>query len=509
MSQIKQLLRLREQGCATKKMARILGVSKNTVKDYLNKATVLPYTTSQLLDMEDEALEHQFHAGNPAYRDERFEDFKNRLDYFSKELKRTGVNKRLLWEEYRQQNPPGGGYGYSQFCYHLSQHLKATRPSMVLDHQPGEKLFIDFAGKTLAYVDPYTGEIIECQVFVACLPYSDYGFAMAVKTQQLTDFIHALVCCLRALGGAPRVLVPDNLKAAITKASRFEPTINRSLEQLANHYGITVVPARAGKPRDKALVENHVKLIYSRVYARLRNQQFFSLGALNQAIAEKMKAHNQTRMQQKDCNRQEVFLAKEKPLLIELPQQEFELQYTRELTVAQNNHIYLSCDKHYYSVPYIHTGQKVKVIYTHSMVRIYADGQQVAIHQRSGGKGRYTTVKEHLCSHHNHYLSRSPQYYIQKAGRLSPQLKTLFEKLFEQGRYPEQVYGSCEGLLSLQRKAEAATFQQACQTALDYEYYSYNFIRNLLTNNLAGRQHQIPDKPLPPHSNIRGKNYYQ
>jgi transposase len=263
MSQIKQLLQLHQQGEGKKTIARILGISKNTVKNYLAKIDSLQLSLPVLLALEDPVLEAKFHAGNPAYKEERFEHFKDKLDYFAQELKTTGVNKKLLWDEYKQDYPDG--YSYTQFCFHLAQQLVARKPSMVLQHKAAEKLFIDFAGKKLSYIDRNTGEVIYCQVFVACLPYSDYSFAMAVSSQNTEDFLYALGCCLRELGGVPRILVPDNLKSAVIKASRYEPDINRAMEDFANHYHTTVIPARARKPKDKALVENQVKLIYSRV----------------------------------------------------------------------------------------------------------------------------------------------------------------------------------------------------------------------------------------------------
>jgi transposase len=270
-------------------------------------------------------LEAKFHPGNPAYKDERFDYFKAHIEFYLKELKRVGVTKQLLWEEYKQQNPDG--YSRSQFCYHLSQQQLASKPSMVLEHKPAEKLFIDFAGKKPGYINKETGELIECQVFVACLPYSDYSFVMAVKSQSMEDFLYALSCCLQDFGGVPKALVPDNLKAVVIKANPYEPEINYALDDFANHYGTIVLPARARKPKDKALVENQVKLIYSRVYAKLRNTAFFDLHSLNQAIKAKVKEHNQTRMQQKPYCREEHFLAEEKKQLLPLPKERFEIKY--------------------------------------------------------------------------------------------------------------------------------------------------------------------------------------
>ncbi|CAN5903821.1 IS21-like element ISFK1 family transposase [soil metagenome] len=507
MSQIKQLLQLHQQGKGIKFIARSLAISKNTVKAYLARTAAMPESIPMLLALEDPVLEARYHAGNPAYKDDRFECLKSRFDYYTQQLKLVGVNRMLLWEEYRQQQPQG--YGYTQFCFHLSQHLLAGKPSMVLHHQPAEKLFIDFAGKKLSYTDTTTGEVVDCQVFTACLPYSDYSFAMAVRSQSISDFLYALGCCLHQLGGVPQALVPDNLKAAVTKASRYEPDINRAMEDFANHYHTTVVPARARKPKDKALVENQVRLLYTRVYARLRNQQFFELSSLNQAIAEKVKEHNQTRMQQKPWSREERFLSAEKHLLSPLPQQAFELKHYRELKVAQNNHVYLAQAKHYYSVPYTYIGTKVKVIYTRSLVRVYGKGEQIAVHARGYQPSGYSTSKEHLCSHHRHYLDRSPEYYLEKAKAKSEALFRFMELLFGQKRYPEQLYRTCDGLLRLQGKAKPEDFDKACRLAIECQSYSYRFVRNVLENNMASHVDEPKqDTPLPQHQNIRGRDYY-
>ena len=510
MSQIKQLLQLHKQGMKINTMARTLNISRNTVKSYLHKLSLLDIDIDMLLALDDPILEGRFHAGNPAYSDGRFDYFKSHLDYYQRELKRKHVTRRILWQEYRAEQPQG--YGYTQFCYHLSRQTIAGKPTMVLNHTAGEKMYVDFAGDKLSYVNPQTGQIVQCQVFVACLPYSDYSFAMAVESQSIEDFLHALACALAFFGGTPQVLVPDNLKAAIVKANRYDPDINRALEDFANHYNLTVIPARVRKPRDKALVENQVKLIYARIFARLRNEQFFDLQSLNTAIVQKNREHTQTRMQQKPYSREEKFLAEEKALLQPLPQTLFELKYYKELKVAQNNHVYLSGDKHYYSVPYAYTGMKAKLIFTRTIVRIYVKNELVATHARSYKPGAYSTVKEHLCSHHQHYLDRSPAYYIKQATRISPVFATLIELMFSNGRYPELLYRSCDGLLSLQRKTAAPSFEKACQMVIDYQNYSYRFINQILTNKMTEQQEQEQQtqsaKPLPKHPNIRGKAYF-
>lgn len=507
MSQIKQLLRLYQQGKAKKEIARILGISKNTVKIYLHKYESLGHSIDDLLGLDDPVLEGKFHAGNPSYKEPRYEQLKSQMDYFFMELKRDGVNKLTLWQEYKEVNPKG--YSFSQFCHHLKQHQKAAKPSAVLHHEPADKLYIDFAGKQLSYIDTKTGEIIKCQVFVACLPYSDYAFAMAVRTQGVEDFIHALSCCLIYLGGVPKAIVPDNLKSAVIKADRYEPKLNVALDDLANHYGTTIIPARVRHPKDKALVENQVKIIYSRVYAKLRNRQFHSLNELNQSIAEKMLKHNQTRMQIKPYCREEKFLADEKPRLQPLPATVFEMKFYKEYTVGLNNHIGLYKDRHYYSVPYVHIGRKAMVIYTRFTVSIYVNNELVAMHPRSYLVGKYTSVKDHLCSTHQHWMSRSPDYYMKIAQKRSEELHNLFVHIFQQGIYPEQLYRTCDGLLRPHRNSDPEDFSKACRIALELKKFKYSFIGNLIKNKATWEPDMPEDEPLPQHPNIRGRENYK
>lgn len=508
MRQIKQLILLHQQGNNIKQIARTLGMSKNTVKEYLARISQGGYTAQELLGLEDPKLERTLHAGNPAYSDRRFDGLKDKLDYYAKELSREGVTRKLLWEEYMEAQP--NGYRYTQFCHHLSQHLRSAKPSLTLDHEPADKLYLDFAGRTASYVDRHSGEIIDCQLFVACLPYSDYGFVLAVPSQKIEDLLHAIVQCLQFLGGVPAALVPDNLKSAVTKACRYEPRISQALEQLANHYQTTVVPTRVARPKDKALVENHVRLIYQRVLAPLRNQVFFSLQELNRALLEGNRRLNQTRMQQKDHTREEKFLAVEKALLQPLPARAFELEYHHIATVQKNNHVLLTQDKHYYSVPYTHIGQKSTIIYTRTLVSIFVKGQQVATHARNRSTRGYSTIKEHLCSHHQHYLNRSPQYYQQRAIALSDTFHRLITLVFTRPAHPEQWYKTCDGLFRLQRRYDPDQFEKACSLAIAQEQYSYRAVSRLLENHLLLTDQQPqPLAPLPLHDNVRGADYYK
>lgn len=507
MSLIKQLLKLYRQGYKIKRMARELGISKNTVKSYLSKTEENKWNVEDLIALENPELEAKFHAGHPAYKDDRYDQLKGQLDDLVKELGKRGVTKNLLWEEYRQQYPKG--YSRSQFCYHLSQHIRAGKRSMILQHQAGEKLYIDFAGDKMHYIDPFSGAQIECPVLVCCLPFSDYGFALALSSEKSEELIEGLKTCLQHIGGVPQVLVPDNMKTAVIKANRYEPEINQILQDFADHYGAAVLPTRVRKPKDKALVEDHVKLVYTRVYAKLRNQKFYSLTELNMAIQEKMREHNQTRMQEKPYCREEKFIAEEKGLLKALPAKPFEIKCYTACTVRANNHVRLGEDRHYYSVPYTFIGKKVKIIYTKNMVWIYCKGQQIAVHVRQHGPGQYTSQRDHLCSQHQHYLDRSPQYYLQRAGSRSHQMYQLFEHIFQQGKYPEQLYNTCDGILNLYRKADHHKINKACQIALDHKNYSYKFILNILQNNMVDHLPKEEEKKIPDHQNIRGQSYYR
>ncbi|GHS92095.1 transposase [Bacteroidia bacterium] len=506
MSKIKQLVQLHQSGVSNRQIAKTLGLYKETVNEYVRKLKTGILQPEELLSLEEPVLAGKFMSGTPAYLDKRFNEFKELLPWFEQELKRKHVTRHLLWREYLEKHP--SGYRYTQFCYHLSQQSAARKPSGILSHEAGEKLFVDFAGDTLQYVDRETGEILPVQVFVACLPYSDYAFIQGVESQTTDDFLYALSLCLKTLGGCPKIVVPDNLKAAVVKADKYEPEINRVMEDFANHYGFVVVPARAKKPKDKALVENQVKLIYSRVYAKLRNHTFFSLEELNRALEEKVLEHNQTRLQQKDYSRQEKFLADEKQLLRPLPETGFQVKYYSELRVAQNNCIYLGRDKHYYSVPYTYIGEKTQVIYTRTLVKIFCKNRLIATHQRKTGFG-YTLVSEHLCSAHQHYNRRNPAYYIETAKRQSTPLARLMEyKFVNTSKPPEVHYKTCDGLLSLCRKTDPVVFNRACEIALEEEVFSYRFIKSLIENkSLLSEKESY--KPLPTTPNVRGKQYYK
>jgi hypothetical protein len=374
---------------------------------------------------------------------------------------------------------------------------------------------VDFAGDTLSYVDPETGEIIKVQVFVATLPFTDYAYAVCVPSQKVEEFLHGISMCLEHLGGVPKILVPDNLKSAVIKADKYEPTLNKALEDMGNYYGFVVVPTRPHAPTHKALVENQVKMIYHRVYAKLRTCTFFSLQALNEAVWELMLAHNRKRMQMRPYSREEHFHAAEKETLQPLPAQPYQMQYYAEVTVQQNGFVLLGRDKHYYSVPYTLIGRKATIIYTRSLVKVFVNRESVAVHPRVPGYG-YTKQDEHLASNAQAITSRSPNYYKERAGRVSVGLGKLVTAIFDNtstSTPPEYYYKTCDMMLRLQRSYPQEEFEQACHICLENCLYTGKKLEAVVKNVMEARSQWQTSIAFPPtptdHANMRGSEYYQ
>lgn len=507
-------------GIPYRDIAEAVTINKETVVNYIKRAKVSGKDLNQLLAMEDSVLEALLRGGKAAYPDDRFVQFKELLPYFESELKRHGVTRKLLWEEYRKDNP--NGYGLTQFNEHIRQEIKAIkdkRPYTVLTdtYVPGERLLVDFAGKTMQYVDVISGEIHQVQVFLATMPASDYGFICAVPSQRIEDFITAMRKCINALGGVPLIWTPDNLKAAVTKANRYDPTLNEAFLQMANHYGASVIPARSLHPQDKALVENQVKMAYRWIYAPLRDRVFTSLHELNEALAELMQKHNQKRLTGRDFNREEYFLAKEKPVLRPLPETDYEYAIRKKVKVQANNCVLLSEDHHYYTVPYIHIGSTATLSYTSSMVKVYLNGECIATHPREyNGQTRsnMTYKDEHFPPQASTYRKRSREYYIERAGKICEELALVVTNIFDSNRNrPEQYYyNSCDGLLHLIHKdGDPDILRRACRIALDNHVYSYHFIKDLVTSrcgDVLDEEHTVTTIVPPDHDNIRGKEAF-
>lgn len=511
MNYIKQIFQLRHQGRSLKFIERELGVSRNTVRKYLVLRRASGRSIPDLLAMEDPELARLLLAGDAGQPgDERYKQLLDNYPFYLSELKRTGVTRWLLWSEYRQSHPDG--YSYSQFCWHFQQLAKADQATMAnLDHRPGDQLYVDFAGLTMQYVDPDTGEIHTTPVLIATLGMSQYSYVQALPSQRAEDFFRGLANALAFFGGSPLCIIPDNLKAAVIKSDRFEPSLNTMFVDFANHYRMAALPTRPACPQDKSLVETAVRETYRNIYAPLRNRTFFSLGELNQAIKEQLDIWHDKPFQNNQQTRRGRFEEFERPALQALPDEPFCIKKPRTLTVRKNSHVYLTEDKHYYSVPYTYIGNKVYIIYTDKLVHIYFKQQLVASFQRIRTPYGYTTIKEHLPSHHQYWLDRSPDWYRDQARRIGDEAVELIECIIAKRVHPEQAYRSCDGILALSRKIGKAPLLKAAKIALSVNEPTYSFVKRLIQNGMSDLAPASSGEParLPVHKNIRGKSYYQ
>jgi transposase len=384
---------------------------------------------------------------------------------------------------------------------------------MHFEHEVGDKLFLDYAGKKLFYVQHGTGEIIECEIFVAVLGHSQYTYVEASISQRKEDFITSVQNALHYYGGVPKVLVPDNLKSAVTKSCRYDPCLNEDFLDMANHYGCAVLPARSRKPRDKSLVENHMRIIYTRVHAELSSMTFFSLKDLNEAIFDCIEKHNCMLFQGKDYSRKQVFEQVERQALQDLPCDRHEIKKSDIVTVMKNSHVQLRSDKHYYSIPYRYIGEKVKIKYTSTDVSIFLNGDRIAYHLRDKKPFKYTTIADHLASHHRFVSEWNPDKFISWATGIHPDVKVYIESILSQPVYPEQLYRSCVGILSLDKKTDRERLIKACQMGIQFNTYNYGFISKVIRNGTdklftvsnSGKM----TSQLPAHKNLRGENYYK
>jgi transposase len=509
MAQLKQIIRLRDNGVALQTIAKAVSISRNTVKKYLRVIETKQLDLKALLKMDDTALEALLH--DPDQEDlARYQSLQQLFPHFEKELTRTGVTRWVLWGEYKAKHPEG--FGYSQFCDHFKRWKKSSSGTLHLEHEPADKLFIDYTGKKLSIVDPQTGEITEVEVYVAILGYSQLTFVQAVFSQRKEDFIQASENALHFFGGVPRVLVPDNLKSAVHKANKYEAELNATFLDFANHYGTTVLPARSYKPRDKSLVESAVNIAYSRIFAPLRNQVFYTLNSLNNAIADLLEVHNQQPFQQRPESRRQLFEQQEKSLLAALPADRFEIKSFATPTVMQNGHVQLRADKHYYSVPYRFIGRKVKVIYSATQVSIFYKKERIAYHSRSTAWYRYTTVKDHMSSAHQFVSEWNPDKFINWAASIAPVVKDYITQILNKADHPEQAYRSCVGVLSFEKQVGKQRLIKAIERAFFYGVINYTTIKNILK---AGLDQQDPadeagsQLSLPFHENIRGAEHYK
>lgn len=506
MHLLRQILLLQQQQKSIRDIARSLGLARNTVRGYLR---MLPDPATLILQqLSDERLDELLQSRAPMRPpDAPLTILQQRFATIDHQLTQPGVTRYGLWLDYKAEHPDG--YQYTQFCHYYRLWSQRQQTSMHFDHKAGDKLFVDFAGKRLSLTNQDTGEIRPVEFFVAVLGCSQLTYAQAVASQRKEDFIIALQNALHYFGGVPRAIVPDNLKAAVTRPDRYEPQINETLADFALHYQTTILPARSGKPRDKALVEGAVNILYRRIYAPLRHTVFHRLDELNAAIRPLLDAHNQMRFQNRGYSRHAQFEERERMHLMGLPNTTYLIKHYAGSRVQKNGHVLLSEDKHYYSVPYRYIGQWVRLIYTSSSVEVYCQHQRIATHQRLRGQYHYSTLKDHLPPAHQWVNDWNPEAFIGRADRVGPQTRQAVEALLTSRTHPEQAYRSCQGVLSLEKKVGKERLERACERALSYQSVSYKVIRSIIERGLDNLDGTGPVSAGPAHENIRGASAYQ
>jgi transposase len=509
MSKIRKVIHLHNQRRSILFISKYLSVSRNTIKKYLSLYRILGLKLSDINQKSDLELEQLFSKTQESSVTPRLKAIYNFFPYMDKELKKTGITKFSMWEEYYAKNPDG--VKSSQFYTYYRQWSKKVNPVMHMTHKVGDKMYIDYAGKTLEMVDESTGEIITLQFFVAILGASQYTYAEASMSQKKEDFIASVENSLYYFKGVPRAIVPDNLKSAVTKSSKYEPTVNETFLDFAEHYDTTILPARAYKPRDKSLAEGAVKILYQRIYPKLRNQTFYSLREINQAIWYQLEQHNNRKLTGRPTSRLALFQEIEKKELLALPKQRYEIKSLAFATVQQNGHVLLSKDKHYYSVPYQYIRKKVKIVFTNTNVEIFYKYNRIANHIRILTPYSYTTKREHMASEHQFVSDWTPQKFIDWGASIDKSVEAFIVNLLERKKHPEQAYKSCIGVLALAKKVGNQRLTNACKRALDYNIYNYKIIQTILNKGLDLLSEEQPDNEsgLPEHQNIRGHNYYK
>ncbi|MBN1119299.1 MAG: IS21 family transposase, partial [Bacteroidales bacterium] len=488
-------------------ISKYLCLSRNTVKKYIALFNLLDLNFEEVANKSDAELEQIFSKNQEEELSPKLQAVYDFFPYMERELKKTGITKQRMWEEYYHKHPQG--LKSSQFCDLYLKWSKKVNPVMHMSHKAGDKMFIDYAGKTLQIINKDTGEIQEVQFFVAILGASQYTYAEASMSQKKEDFIVSVENALHYFQGVPAAIVPDNLKSAVTKSSKYEPTLNETFLDFSEHYSTTILPARAYKPRDKSLAEGAVKILYQRIYPTLRGKEFYSLKELNQTIWQALEIHNNRMLTGRRISRLQLFLEDEKEHLSALPVERYEIKQLSFATVMQNGHVLLGKDKHYYSVPYQYLRKKVKLVYTSNKVEVYYKYNRIALHKRNTKPFNYTTVTDHLASAHQFITEWTPQRFINWGESISSEVKDFIVNLLENKQHPEQAYKSCMGVLSYAKKVGNDRLTNACKRALEHQMYNYKFIQNILQKGLDKLNTEPENEPkLPFHENIRGKEYY-
>jgi len=508
MRKIKEVLRLHfEHQQSARQIAKSAAIARSTVQEYLHRAEQAKVTWPLPSEMDDATLENQLFPPAPLIPSEKRQ--MPPMEYLHRERKRKGVTLQLLWHEYKEANPEG--YQYSQFCERYRQWTQKLDLCLRQEYRAGEKLFVDYAGQTIPIQDPLTGVTQEAYLFVATLGASNYTFAEATLSQDLPSWIQSHVHAFEFFHGVPEILIPDNLKTGVTHPCRYEPDINPTYLDLAEHYGTVVIPARVHKAKDKAKVESAVLIAERWILAALRNHTFFRLEELNQAIRVKLQDFNLRKFQKLETTRKELFETLDCPALKPLPERPYEYAEWKKATVNIDYHIEI--DHHYYSVPYQLAREQMEVRITLTTIEVLFKNRRVASHTRSYRKGGFTTLKEHMPKAHQQYLEWTPSRILRWAQQLGPNTEKLVTHILENKPHPQQGFRSCLGIFRLGKQYSKERLEAACAYALSIHGFFYKSVESILKHGLDQKNTLTlpsPEEPLPlAHPNIRGKEYYQ
>ena len=508
MSKIRHVLRLYFQKQGKRVISEQTGVARNTVKKYLGIFKSLNIPFDELNKLSDSELEKLFIKGGAREPTERLVYLHSCFPAVDKELKRKGVTRQMLWEKYQKTN--SNAFGFTQFCKYYKRWKNQVDPVMHIDHKAGDKVYVDYAGEKLYYVDLNTGEVIKVEVFLAILGASQLTYVEATMTQQKEDFISSCERSMHYFGGVPMAIVSDNLKSAVTKSDKYEPTLNEAFEDFCEHYSTTALPAKAYRPRYKALVEGVVKIMYTRIYAMLKLDLIHSLEELNQAISTLLDEHNNKVLTGRNYSRRQLFDEIEKEVLQSLPVIKYEFKKRRVVTVSKMGYAVLSEDKHYYHVPYQLKNKKVTVLYSAEQVEIFHHYDCIATYKRDRTPYDFTTNEAFLAPQHQFRKDWTPERMIERATLVGKDVKDLVIKILEKPQHPEQAFKSCSGVLNYVKKAGPERLNNACRRAMEYGVYNYKIVQTILDKQLD--MEEINEPPartlLPMHENIRGESYF-
>jgi transposase len=506
MSKVRQIIKLYSQQMGKRKIGERLGMSRHTVKLYIDHFHSLATTKEELFKLSDFELNKLFHPPKEILLNDRLRHLHDFFPVMKKQLARRGMTVARQFMEFKALHPQS--YGETSFYHYYNQWCKKVNPSMHMEHKVGDKMYVDFAGATLPYVDIDTAEIKHAQVFVAILGWSQYAYVEAMPNQTIEEFIAACENALHYFKGVPLALVPDNLKSAVLKPSNYEPTVNENFKAFADHYGLAILPARSRKPQDKAHVENMVKLSYQKIYTNLPENQIMPLSELNRQIWQHLATLNDAALTGKECSRTDQWMM-ELSSLHPLALTGYEMRKIKQVTVMKNGHVYLNEDQHYYSVPYELIGKKLKLQYSRSEVALYLQYELVASHKRIRSPHNYTTDPVHLPAQHRYVSEWSPAFFMEKAKAIDPVVEYYISQVLAKKQHPEQTYKSCMGILSLGKRLSNIRLIKACKRAHEIGYYNYKIIEEILKNNLDRYDEEPEPAQMPSHDNIRGGNYYQ